>query len=129
MAQYGKRYKVSPCKCDGEHAGDKTQWQEINGKRGYIRLWDGPDCLELYITSIHIAARIERLYPSFKPKNHYDDATAFTFRNDPVLVASACKLIKARNRKQYTPEQRLAMAARMRSIQNKPRQNEGLRSE
>ena len=111
-AQYGKRYKVAPCKCDGEHAGDKTQWQEINGKRGYIRL---DDALELYITSTHIAARIERAYPAFKPKNHYDDATAFTFRNDPALVASACKWIKAKNRRKATPEL-LARLATMRAL-------------
>lgn len=99
--QYGKRYKVTPCACEGEHPGDPFRWQEIVGKRGYIRRW-GENELELYITSTHIAARIERLYKHFKPKNHYDDATAFVF--SPEHLPEACRWIKAKNRRQMTPE-------------------------
>jgi hypothetical protein len=110
--QYGKKYKVAICE-PGEGG-----CYEIIGKRGYIRPYG--DGLEMYLTSAVLAGRVERLYPAFRPKNHYDDATAFEFENKLELVASAAKWVKARNRKQYTPEQREAMASRMRLLRNKP---------
>lgn len=116
-AIFGKRYKVAPCPCEGEHPGDPRKWMEIAGKRGYIRLW-GDSELELYITNTRIAARIERENKMFKPKNHYDDATAFVF--SPEYVPAACKWIKAKNRRQMTPEA-LERLARMRPPQFQPR--------
>lgn len=108
--QYGKRYRVGLCE-PGEGG-----CYEIIGKRGYIRPYG--DELEMYLTSSILAKRLEREGKMFKAKNHYDDATAFTFSPDHIAVA--CKTIQARNRKQYTPEQRVAMAARMRSLARKP---------
>ena len=112
--RYGNKYKVALC--------DKGEGgcYEIAGKHGYIRLY-GAD-LELYLSRSVIERRIERSFPAFKAKNHYDDATTFVFANSPELVVLAAKWIKARNRKQYTPEQRLAMASRMRSLHEIPRQ-------
>jgi hypothetical protein len=120
--QYGKKYKTIQCDCQGEHLGDLKQWKEIRGKYGYIRLW-GDDLLELYLSRRVIENRIERQYPAFKPKNRYDDATAFVFENKPELVASACKWIRAKNRKQLNPEQLQKLRARLatiRSLRNKP---------
>lgn len=111
--QYGTRYKTL---CEPGEGGS----YEIVGKYGYIRMFG--HALELYLSRPKIERRIERNYPAFKPKNHYDDATAFTFANQPDLVASAAKWIKARNRKQFTPEQRLAMAARLRALTKHPRE-------
>jgi hypothetical protein len=104
--QYGKRYKVALCQ-------ETEGCYEVIGKRGYVRVY-GAD-LELYLTSAILCGRIERSYPAFKPKNHYDDATAFVFANDPGLVASACKWIKAKNRRQMNPA-KLAHLAKMRSM-------------
>lgn len=117
LDQYGKTWRVKPCPCDGEHPGDKTQWQEINGKRGYVRLWDGndkaSDALEMYLANTRIAKRVERSYPAFKPKNHYDDATAFVFANKPELVTAACKWIKARKVRHLSPEAQKRGAERL----------------
>lgn len=119
--QYGKRYKVSVCE-EGEGG-----CYEIVGKSGCIRAYG--DELEMYLMRPVIEKRLERSQGAFKIKNHYDDATSFTFRNDPLLVSAACKFIKARNRKQYTPEQRVAMAARMQSLRLKSKQQASLADE
>jgi hypothetical protein len=100
-AQYGKRYVVKKCPCEGDHLGDPVQWHEIHGKRGYIRMW-GSDELEVYISNMRIAARVEREFKAFKPKNHYDDATSFVIPVDQITLAA--KLIKAKRRRQMTPE-------------------------
>lgn len=111
-SQYGKKYKVQLCQ-------DTEGCYEIIGKRGYVRVY-GPG-LELYLTSAILAGRIERAYPAFKPKNHYDDATAFTFANDPGLVAPACKWIIARNRRHLNAQARekaVAVLAKARAVRN-----------
>ncbi len=112
--QYGKRYKVTR-----PDAPDSfTRHWHIVGKRGYIRPYG--DNLELYIESSVIAKRIERSESAFKPKNHYDDATAFEFENKPELVQKAAKWVVARNRRQISPEQREIMASRFASLRKKP---------
>lgn len=109
--QYGHKYKTVKCQ-EGEGG-----CYEIVGKRGYIRPFG--EGLEMYCTSSVMSGRAEK-QSGFKAKNHYDDAAAFTF--GPENIALACKWIKARNRKQFTPEQRAAMAARMRSLHQKPKE-------
>jgi hypothetical protein len=99
--KYEKRCKVKKCQSEGG-------CYEIQGKRGYIR--PRGDELELYLTSKVLANKLERNSSIFKVKNHYDDATSFTFNIDGV--PAACKLIKAKNRRQMTPEQLTAMKAR-----------------
>ena len=116
--QYGKKYKVALCQ-------ESEGCYEIMGKRGYVRPYGSG--LELYITSAVIAGRIERDYRYFKVKNHYDDATAFEFANDPAMVASACKWIKARKRFSFSPEvleRKRTAIARINASKNKPRTND-----
>lgn len=111
--KYGKRYKVT---LNGAwEGGRKEPFYEIVGKRGYIRPF-GKN-LELYLTSIVLANRIERDYKQFEVKNHYDDATAFEFTEE--YLPAACKFIKAKNRRQMTPEG-LERLARLRSLIAKP---------
>lgn len=116
-ARYGKRYKVMLD--ESWEGGDKTPLYEIRGKRGYIRVW-GEDELELYLESAVIAGRLERSSKLFKPKNHYDDATAFTFNpgTHPEALIAACKYIKAKNRRQMTPEALETLRNRARKFLN-----------
>lgn len=111
--QYGKRYKVTRPDLEGSY----TRHYEIVGKRGYIRPY-GVN-LELYLTSSVLCGRIERSFPEFALKNHYDDATAFEFPNTPELIGKASKWIVARNRRQISPEQREKMIATLRSLREK----------
>lgn len=115
---YGKRYRVT-WEESWEPGDDRPdeEFLEIRGKRGYIRPW-GKNELELYLENTILANRVERSYPMFTPKNHYDDAIAFTFQPDLALVSLACRWIKARNRRQLSPEQHKLLVerlARMRS--------------
>lgn len=109
LNKYAKKYVVKVCPCDGEHFGDRGKWLEIHGKRGYIRLW-GESELEVYVSNTRIAARIERNFKQFKPKNHYDDATAFVIKEESLPLA--VKLIKGRNKRQMSQAalERLATA-------------------
>lgn len=118
LRQYAGIYKVS--RCDGDC------W-EIQGKRGYVRPLG--ESLELYCTSTNISRRIERQNKPFVVTNRYDDATAFVFSDDAKLLTLATGWIKAKKRKHYSPEQRLAMAARMRSWRLKPKQEGTSRKE
>lgn len=111
--RYGKKYKVT--KCETGEGG----CHEIVGKRGYVRAYG--DALEMYLTSSVLSGRAER-QPGFKAVNHYDDASAFVF--GPENIVLACKWIKARNRKRFSPEQLARMTARMRFFHKKPQQQD-----
>ena len=110
-------------------AGDtrpKIEFMEIKGKRGYIRPW-GESELELYVQNVTIANRIEREYKQFKLKNSYDDGAAFVF--SPDLLPLAVRLIRARKRRQMTPEQRARNAETLATWRSKLRKasiNDGL---
>lgn len=111
--RYEKKFKVtSEGIVDGRL---KSLFYEIKGKRGYIRPYG--NALELYVSNKRVAARIERSFAQFKPKNHYDDATAFTFSEE--YLSLACRLIKAKKRRIMSPEQLLRLAT-MRSLIKKP---------
>lgn len=129
--EYGKRYKVSLEESYGAEAGrSKKHFYIVEGRRGNVMAWDG-HTLEVTVNGVplklkegvlpdrthNLALPIKLERNGWKVKNHYDDSVCFLVPKEQYQ--KAFKVIKAKNRKQMTPElaQRLA---RMRSLVSKP---------
>lgn len=103
---YGKKVRVTR---EEPHEPNLLAYYQVVGKRGVIYAWDASS-VEMLITNRRIAITVERSN-RFEVKNHYDDGAAFLVPESRIY--EAFNIIKARKRRQVTPEQREMLSLRL----------------
>lgn len=105
-SQYGDRYRVVDDGTDDRDRAERVWCMEIRGKYGAIYPHGADGTLAVRVESARVARRFTSL--ALKVAQRGDDEVVFVFTAD--LIDKVGALIRARRRRQVSPERRAQLA-------------------
>lgn len=105
-AEYGGRYQVVDDGTDDSDRSERIWCMEIRGKYGAIYPHGADGTLAVRVESARVARRFASL--ALRVAQRGDDEVVFVFT--PALIDQVAALIRARRRRQVSPERRAQLA-------------------
>jgi hypothetical protein len=119
LHQYGDRFRVFHDIEDRPARARDDEWDLIiPGRRGFVALWGHDGQLVVSTRSTATTRRVLEKVPGAVVAQHADDGSNIVFPAEYLDVVAT--ILRLRRKRQYTPAQRQAAAARLAKVRPKP---------